>query len=406
MQKKINCLLFSDFEIPSYKRIYRGVLLIDSANVEKYNFTTVSPYTKDTFINKKANIQKKYFKLFFKNHNFQYSFISRTERIIKLFFTLFKIRHLDFDIIYVGGSYLLPFAKFLKKTNSKIIINLCDFYSDLYVEYQMPFGKYLKNIIRCLEKKFLSYADFITVDTYAYKDLLVKNYNIKEEKCIVLPNGIDVKKFPYLKNKDKKILESYGFKEEDKVIFYGGDISHVDNIEMILEFANEYKTKNFKFLIIGKGNNKYLEKLKDYISKNNLKNNVVIEGFKPYDDLYKYISIADVCLAPFKITETTNVTESSKIITYLLSGKKILATRAKGVESLYGKYIYYLDKGDYTEFKDKLLKLLKKKITENEKEVIRNHGLKFDFNLIIKQELKLIEDITLGSKIKDYNLKI
>jgi glycosyltransferase involved in cell wall biosynthesis len=132
----------------------------------------------------------------------------------------------------------------------------------------------------------------------------------------------------------------------------------------------------------------------------------VIEGFKPYDDLHKYISIADVCLAPFKITETTNVTESSKIITYLLAGKKILATRGKGVESLYGSYIEYLDKDDYFEFKDKLLKLLMKKNTEREKEILRNVGLKFDFNLIIEQELKLIEEAALGSKIKNYDFKI
>lgn len=411
MPKKINCLIFSDFEIPNYDRNYRGILFMEWSDSSIYKFYIVSPFSKSKFKKPVPNHETYYYENQNQMKKQQYRILSRLKGFCKLFFALLKFKKInkEINIVYVGTTYALLLATIFKINNIKIIANICDFYSDLYKGYKMPFGNLLEYPIKFLEKKALSLANVITVDTYAQKRLLITNYAVNKNKCVVLPNGLVTDNFPYIEKKDESIMRTYNYSKEDLVFFYGGDISEDDGIELIIRFANEHKNrKNFKFLIIGKGNDNYIKKLNLLISKLGLFEKFSIESFKPIDELYKYISVADICLAPFKVTNTTNVTEVSKIISYLLGGKVVISTKAEGVCSLYGDYVTYFEDGNYNDFKTKIIEKTSKTLSKKERLSIRRHAEKFDVKNIIKTEYQIVEELMTQKNpdFEDFNFKI
>lgn len=394
MPEKYNILTFSDVPIPSYERPYRGVLFVDYApNEQLKNAYVISPKSNQEFQNKNIILHADYFKTgnFKKN---QYSLYFRLSNMFKLFLKLAKFRlqrNKKIDFIRTGSTYLSFLVFLTQKRKMPYFADICDFYSDLYGEFGMPFAPILRPLIFYLEKLALQRANLLFVDTTAQRKYQVEKLGVDPKKCIIVPNGIILDNYPFSLTKDKSILQSYNFSTTDKVLFYGGDISEVDGIEMIILFVQKNKNKNIKALIIGKGKTEYLEKLKSQVTRARLEKHILFDSFKHYREAHKYISIADICLAPFKLTPTSNTVECAKIISYLLMGKPVLATAADGVRSLYKDNLSYFANGDFQEFSNKLHWLLQNPPSDEKKYKLRTLGEKFDFQKIIEYEYFLID---------------
>lgn len=392
MQKNYNILTFSDVPLPSYTRAYRGNLFVDFASKGWLNTVyIVSPSSNVKFKNNKfVKVKSLYFKTPpFKNY--QYRLFSRLFYISKLISQLihFRIRNYKIDFIRTGSTYLSLFVLLTQKKQVPYFADICDFYSDLYREFDMPLSKILKPLIFWFEKKAINRADLVFVDTAAQREYIVEKFRFSSKRCVVLPNGILKEYYPFALKKDGNVLSHYGFNTKDKIIFYGGDISKIDGVEMVLKYVEQ--NRNIKALIIGKGNSKYIEELQQYIIDKNLKNNIVIDSFKHPKEAYKYISIADVCLAPFKITPTTSTVECGKIISYLMMGKPVVATNAAGVKSLYKENLAYFTDGNFDDFSNRLTLLLRYPISIKRMKELREIGERFDFKKIIKYEYNVID---------------
>ena len=393
MQKKYNILTLTDFPTPSYLRPYRNVLFVDLAP-QKFlgKVFVISPKAKEKFKNENVSIHPAYFNSgdFKKN---QYKLTYRITNMIMLLLYLIKFRFTknnEVDFIRTGTTYISFFISLTLKHTTPYFADICDFYSDLYDEFGMPFGKYLKKIIHRIETYALKRPNLIFLDTNTQRDYLVKTFGVDRKKCVVIPNGIMLDYYPLKMEKDKKILKKYNFSGDDKILFYGGDLSKLDGVELIIEFVKN--NRNIKALIIGKGNKEYLNELKEKVRADKLEGNIVFDSFKPANEAYKYISIADVCLAPFKITKTSNTVECAKIISALMMGKRVLATEADGIKSLYKDSVRYFKDGDYKSFSEQLNAMLKAGTTAEEKNARRKLGEKFDFKKIIRYEYKVIEE--------------
>ncbi len=395
MQKKYNILTFADFPLPSYKmRAHRAVLFIDYAPADAIGTVyLVSPFTEEQF-HATVNFRK----LFFRSKDFksyQYSLIYRIGSIIKLFKNLLWLRikkSPNIDFIRVSNTYLSFIALLTQKRSTLLIADCCDFYFDLYREFGMPFSKSVSKIIFLLEKHVLKRADLLFVDTAAQRDLLIDKMGIDRKRCVVLPNGILLGNFPYVAHKDEEVMKNYKLKDNDIVLFYGGDISEMDGIELLFRFISDHKStyNNIKLIILGKGNEQYLSYLKSKIISDSNENHIILDSYKPYEEAHSYISIADVCIAPFKLTATSNTVECGKIISYLLLGKHILATRANGIVSLYKEAIEYFEDGNYADFSQKLIHLMNNPASDAKRSVLRKLGERFDFKRIIEHELMVI----------------
>lgn len=394
MPKSYKVLVFSDFPLPSYRKPHRNVLFIDHAPKEKFKKVyVISPKPLDKFKNKNIDISADYYNINDDFYRTQHNLFIRLLGIFKLLIKLiiFRIRsQKKIDFIRTGSTYLSFLVTLTQSKNTIFLGDVCDFYYELYEEFNKPFAKILKPFIFAAEAAAIRRMNLIFVDTAAQREFLVKEMNINKKKCVVLPNGINTDLFPFSSEKNIDILKQYEFRKEEKILFYSGDISKLDGIEYIVRFIKE--RKDCKALIIGKAEDKYIGYLLDLIQKERLEKRVIIDGFKPYKEVYKYTSVANVCLAPFKITNTTNTVECAKIITYLLMGKSVLATKADGLRSLYKNNITYFRDGDYKDFSVKLNMLLENNLSENKRKQLRKLGEKFDFEKIIKYEYLVIDE--------------
>lgn len=393
MLRKNNVLVFSDFPLPSYKKPHRNVLFVDYAPAKKFGKVyLISPKPNEEFKNKNLNVIPYYYKISDDFYRTQHNLILRLFGIFKLFFMLllFRVKNNKIDYIRTGSTYLSFLVTVTQSKKAVFLGDVCDFYYELYEEFNKPFAKILKPLIFLVESISIRRMNLIFVDTAAQRKFLVNKMKIDEKRCVVLPNGINVNLFPFMQKKDQSLMKKYNFTNADKIVFYSGDISKIDGIEYIIDFLAE--RKDCKALIIGKGESKYLKYLEKLSKKKRIGKRLIIDGFKPYKDVHKYTSIADVCVAPFKITNTTNTVECAKIITYLLMGKQVLATEADGLRSLYKKSITYFKDDDYSDFSKKLNLLLEKKIKFQERKKMRDLGEKFDFEKIIRFEYKIIDE--------------
>lgn len=395
MQKKYNILTFSDVPIPSYQRPYRGILFVDYAPHGRLkDVFVISPKSVDTFKNNEVSIiSSQYFNGNFSFSKEQYLLRKRLVNFLHLIFKLLKFRIKNakrVDFVRSGTTYLSLFLLITQKRNLPYFADICDFYSDLYGEFKMPLAKLFQPVIFLIEKIAQGRASLIFVDTTAQRNFLVRKMDVDKRRCVVIPNGVLLENFPYCPKKDKRVMELYGYATDERILFYGGDISKMDGIDLIIKFAEN--NRDVKVLIIGKGKSEDIEEIQKEIRTRNLEKNVTLDSFKPYSELYKYISIADVCLAPFRVTNTSNTVECGKIITYLLGGKRVLTTEADGIKSLYKSSIDYFKDGDYDDFSKKLLKLLENPVDDVAEKKRRELGEKFDFKKIIEHEFLVIDE--------------
>ncbi len=171
------------------------------------------------------------------------------------------------------------------------------------------------------------------------------------EKLFVIRAGVDFERFS--KADGSAIREKYGFTDDDTVLFFMGwlyDFSGLD--EVALELAR-FGNKKLKMLVLGKG--ELWDSLHEIKNNYDLGDRLIIEDWKPYDEIPKYLAAADICLLPAKQSKVMENIVPIKMYEYLAAGKLVLATELSGIRKEFkdGHGVIYLK-----ESKEAVLKVL------------------------------------------------
>ena len=168
--------------------------------------------------------------------------------------------------------------------------------------------------------------------TYRYADYVVSNckavfnetssvFKIKKNKNILIYNPTN---FKFIKKISKEKVDLKFFKTKRKKIISIGKLSKQKNFERLIEAANylinELK-KNYKFLIIGEGEN--LNILNKKIEEFKLKKNIKIIKF--VKNPYKYIDKSDLVVQPSLWEGSSNI-----LLEALSCNKRIVCFDIKG----------------------------------------------------------------------------
>jgi glycosyltransferase involved in cell wall biosynthesis len=204
-------------------------------------------------------------------------------------------KEFDFDIIDAHFLYPDGFAAILiaKVLNKPVVVSGRG--------KDASYNGYLRSpIIRTLIIAALKCADRIITVAASLKNELVR-FNIPENKIVVIPNGVDNKKFyPIDKYKarkelnlpyDKKILLSCGFLVKRK-----GFQFLIDAVDVLIK----RNIKDIILIIIGEPNpeGNFYNELNTQINRLKINDNVKLVGAKSHEELYKWYSAADLfCLA-------------------------------------------------------------------------------------------------------------
>ena len=174
------------------------------------------------------------------------------------------------------------------------------------------------------EKFIYEEAKLINVLTPAFRDKLITDKKVPNEKIIFIPNAADFSLAEKIQNDYSfdsiKFKKELGF-ENKFVITYVGAHGLANHLIQLIDAAEKLQNSNILFQLIGSGMRKKF--LQEEVLKRNLKN-VVFREPVPKLEIFKYILASDVGTSVLKNIETFKTIYSNKTFDYMSCKKPIL----------------------------------------------------------------------------------
>src|SRR3990170_3380540 len=157
---------------------------------------------------------------------------------------------------------------------------------------------------------------------------LIKKIN-KHKPVELIPNGVDTDLLSP-KPRNGAIAESIGVGENDFVVAFSGHILEQKGLDVLVRSSAivRQKHENVKYLIIGDGPAK--EKVQVLVEQLHLRDLFKFTGYVPQESMAEYLSVADLCVAPYKPMPFFKVSLPEtplKVVEYMALGKPVLMSR-------------------------------------------------------------------------------
>ena len=262
-----------------------------------------------------------------------------------------KEEKIDAIVLYSVPTNGLQTLHIAKKHNIPVIFRSIDVLNQLVPQW------FLKTPTRIIERKIYKNVDKILAITPKLSDYVIK-MGADEKKVELLFTGVDTNKFnPYVET--TVLREKLDINRDDKVIVFIGTLFDFSGVDQYIEqFPKVIKAiPEAKLVIVGRG--VLIEKLKKLVDKMELNDNVILTGYQPYEMMPQYINLADICINPFQINDTTRDIMPGKILQYLACAKPVMATPLPGMKAIVPNEDYGVIYSDIDDFAANTVKLLK-----------------------------------------------
>jgi len=254
--------------------------------------------------------------------------LSRVSASISHYFEIKRVikeKKIDAIVLYSVPTNGLQTVHWAKRFKIPVVFRSIDVLNQL-----VPYS-FLRPVTKLLEKKVYSNVDMILTITPKLSEYVVK-LGANPNKVGILPIPVDTKLFHPLNNVDG-LRQRWGL-EGSKIVLFMGTLYNFSGLDVfIARFLRVVeRIPEAKLLIVGDGEQRsHLEGLIDLLG---LRNNVIITGFQPYQDIPQYINLAEICINPFIINNTTKDIFPGKTVQYLACGKPLVMTPMEGVKAL------------------------------------------------------------------------
>ena len=307
----------------------------------------------------------------------------------------FIIRN-SLGILHVHDLYMSRAAyKGIHKTGREIPLIL-----DLHENYPYTVSTYnwTKGLIRGFisrpeawkkkEYEYMSYASRIIVLSTDFRDLLLNKYpELSAESFVVVPNVPDISQTEYTNGK----VAVNPFKQDFPVLFYYGVIAErrgiFEALQVFIGLVNEGCKVNL--LLIGPVDKKDKTLFSQLTVLDQIGDRIHYIPWIDSKEFPSYLSISDICLAPFHKNPQHESGVANKIYDYMLGGKPIIASDCKPQKELIEKHRCGLIFENIVEFHDMIVRLindrpLREEMGENGKKAVLNeyHTEKIKNNLL------------------------
>jgi len=224
----------------------------------------------------------------------------------------------------------------------------------------------------------------------------IKNYatshGVSEVKITYIPNGVDTKSFnsqKYNYKVTKKKLE----RDERKTCLYCGRLDSWAGINIISKLCTmAFRRKiNVDFILVGSGSQKVTQK-----------ENITLCGERPYEEMPRILSTADIVIVPFPNNEISHAASPLKLFEGMAMEKPIIASRVSGIEEIIsdGENGLLADPENINEWIEKVEILvnsenLSARIGKNARKTVEE---KFDWSILALQYENVLKEVIQKSK--------
>ena len=212
------------------------------------------------------------------------------------------------DIVHIQTEFSTRILanRIIKELDIPYVTTCHGLYED-YICYFCPSKKIGRGIVKRLSNKYYNNTDTLVVPSNKLKSRL-NEYGIK---CPIeiIPTGIDLSKYQKkISIKEKKeLLNKLGLIDNNKYIVSVSRLAEEKNIDELLDYMPDLLNKDSDIKLILVGDGPYKKKLLKKIDRLNIKDNVILTGMIPIDEVYKYYQLGNIFVCASK-SETQGLT--------------------------------------------------------------------------------------------------
>jgi starch synthase len=270
-----------------------------------------------------------------------------------------KLQVEDYDAFYEHGG-ILSWGGILasRKLGKPLLLDLeADPLKEMEI-LQIPMGGMQKSLAAYILRRSLENAKAITAVSQVEKNELTKKWGIPEDKIVVIPNGVNTDLFsPQI---DAADLKSKLALRDEVVVTFVGSFFPWHGVDLLVEaFAIGLKeAKDTKLLLVGDG--LLMNKIVEMIQFHGLQDQVILTGRVDHQDIPKYLSLSDICVAPYPYLPGDLWFSPMKIYEYMAAGKAIVASRSGQIADIIesGKNGVLVEPGDTQQLAEAIMDLI------------------------------------------------
>ena len=239
---------------------------------------------------------------------------------------LLRKESFDAVVLYAVPTYGLQTLWLAKKHKVPVLFRALD------VSHKIR-SSFLSPIIKWVEKQVYKKTDLLSANNPAmakYCDELSK----RTGQTVVHFPPLDLSHFEN-SSRDLALRSALGIAEGDRVIVYMGSFFYFSGLSSAVdEFAKVSRTSpNLKFLLVGGGEQD--SELRQRVATLGLTEKVIFTGFVGYEDLPRYLKMADVAVNTLEPTLVANVAFPNKVLQYMAAGLPVVSTKLDGLYAVF-----------------------------------------------------------------------
>ena len=240
---------------------------------------------------------------------------------------LFKNHNFDAVVLYAVPTYGLQTIWLARRFRVPVLFRALDVSHKIRTSFLSP-------AIKWVEKRIYKQVDLLSANNSAMADYC-RALGKRTKVTMVHYPPLDLRHFQQ-GERDQGLRELLGLKAEDRVITYMGSFFYFSGLkDAVLEFAlATEKHRRLKLLLIGGGEQEV--ELRKLVQNLGIQDQTVFTGFISYEDLPRYLKVADVAVNTLQTTLVANVAFPNKVLQYMAAGLPVASTRLQGLHQTFG----------------------------------------------------------------------
>lgn len=229
-----------------------------------------------------------------------------------------------FDFVHAANppDTLVLIGLFYKLFGKHFVFDHHDLSPELYLAL---FGKrshhLLYRLLLFFERLSVQIADHVIATNQSYKTIEMRRDHMPEGRITIVRNGPDLNRLRP-RNPDPNLRQA-----GKTLILYVGEIGFQDGVDYLLRalhyLADDLHRDDFYCRIVGSGD--AITDLKSLAAQLGLTNYVSFAGWVGLEDVARYLSSADICVAPEPSNFYNDHSTMNKIMEYMAFAKPIVA---------------------------------------------------------------------------------
>jgi glycosyltransferase involved in cell wall biosynthesis len=188
-----------------------------------------------------------------------------------------------------------------------------------------------KSLVKLAERYIYRNVDHISAHNEALRNYCIEMGAAPGRVSIDFPR-FDLERFKPCA-RDQDLALSLGIKPDQKIVFFRGTLYRFAGLERFIDLFSSYLRNNPQtcFLVVGNGEAELT--IREKIANLDLEKQVIIRPFVQYDELVRYICLADVSVNTFIPSLVTHCVLPGRVLQSIACGVPVVSTPLQGMMS-------------------------------------------------------------------------